>query len=296
LEIVGNPFGLPFFVIPRYYPVVVLLDGKKLSQKIREGLNREIAALRQKLRLAAVVAGRDPVVEKFIEQKKKTAAEIGIDVRVYPFPDTITTNELRKRLAEIVHEKRNTGVIVQLPLPPQINTQYILNAVVPEKDSDMLSAKSLGNLVVGKSPILPPVAGAVKELFQEYGIDYRNKYIAVAGAGNLVGRPVALWLLGEKATFSIVESAAENAREILGQADIVISGIGRPQWITGEMVKKGATVIDAGTSESAGKVIGDVDFDSAAARAAYLTPVPGGIGPLAITMLFKNLVILAGRK
>ena len=271
---------------------MILLDGKKLSEKLIGELKQEISDISGKLRLAAVVVGEDPVVRKFIEQKKKAALEVGIDIRIYPFPDTITTNELRKRLAEIVHEKKNTGVIVQLPLPSRINTQYILNAVTPEKDPDMLSAKSLGNLVVGKSPILPPVAGAVKALLEEYGIDYKNKYTVVVGAGNLVGRPVALWLLGEKATFSVIESASESPQEILRQADIIISGIGKPKWIRGDMVKDGAVVVDAGTSESAGRIAGDVDFDSVSAKASYITPVPGGVGPVAVAMLFKNLVTL----
>lgn len=272
---------------------MILLDGKKLSQKILAELKQEISSISDKLRLAAVVTSEDPVVRKFVEQKKKAAEELGIDLRIYPFPENITTNELRKRLAEIVHEKRNTGVIIQLPLPEHINTQYILNAIVTEKDVDMLASKSLGNLVVGKSFLLPPVAGAIKAIFEEYGVDYRHKYTVIVGSGNLVGRPAALWLLGEKATFSVIESAAKNPQELLRMADIIISGIGRPKWIIGEMIKEGAVAIDAGTSESAGKLVGDMDFDSVAPKASYITPVPGGVGPVAVAMLFKNLVTLA---
>lgn len=274
---------------------MILLDGKKLSQKILDGVKREAETLEQKLRLAVVAVGDDPVVQKFIQQKKKTAESVGIDVRIYPFEAAITTNELRKRLAEIVHEKRNTGVIIQLPLPEQINTQYILNSVTPEKDVDVLSSRAIGNFATGRSPVLPPVIGATKAFFEEYGIDYKHKYIVVVGAGNLVGKPVALWLLNEKAAFSVVRSATVHPEEFLRRADIIISGIGKPSFITGDMVKEGAVIIDAGTSEAEGKISGDVEFESVASKVSYITPVPGGVGPVTIAVLFKNLVTLSGR-
>lgn len=280
---------------------MILFDGKKLSQKIMGEVKEKVVSTTEKLRLGIVVVGENPAVKSFIAQKRKAADGVGIDTRVYPFPAEITTNELRKRISEIVHEKRNTSVIIQLPLPEHISTQYILNSVPPEKDADMLSARAVGNFAVGKSPIMPPVAGAVKALFEEYGIDYKNKYIVILGAGNLVGKPVALWLLNEKATFSVVRSVTKHPEEFLRQADIIISGIGKPEFITGDMVKGGAVLIDAGTSESGGpltglgikKLVGDMDFDSVSAKAAYLTPVPGGIGPLTVAVLLKNVVTLA---
>ena len=275
---------------------MVLLDGKKLAQKILGALRQEIAESKKTLRLAAIVVGENAVVNKFVEQKKKAACSVGIEVRVFPFPAAITTNELRKRLAEIVHETRNTGVIVQLPLPSHINKQYILNAVVPEKDVDVLSGRAIGNVVVGKWPILPPVAGAIKAFFEEYGIAYQKKRIVVVGKGSLVGRPVALWLLGEEGTVSVLDKETEAPGAVLAQADIIISGIGKPGFITGEMVKKGAVVVDAGTSESEGKVVGDVDFDSVAPKASYITPVPGGIGPLTVAILLQNVLTLASRR
>ena len=275
---------------------MILLDGKKLSQKILEELKKEISGIKRQLRLAVVVVGEDAVVRKFIEQKKKAAEQVGIDIRVYPFEEKITTNELRKRIAEIAHEKKNTGVIIQLPLSAHINTQYILNSVTPEKDVDMLSSRSLGNFIVGKSQIFPPVVGAIKAFFDEYQIDYKNKYIVIAGAGNLVGRPTALWLLNEKATFSVIRSSTQNPREFTEKADIVISGVGKPKFIIADMVKEGVVVIDAGTSESEGKLVGDVDFDSVSKKASFITPVPGGVGPVTVAILLKNLVTLAKTK
>lgn len=275
---------------------MILLDGKKLAQKILDEVKNNVTSLEEKLRLGIVVVCEDPAINKFIEQKKKAAQSVGIDVRIYPFDQAISTNELRKRLAEIVHEEKNTGVIVQLPLPPQINTQYILNSITPEKDVDVLSSRAIGNFATGRSKIMPPVAGAIKAFFEEYGIDYKNKYIVILGAGNLVGKPVALWLFNEKATFSVIRSSTDHPEEFLRQADIVISGIGRPKFIAGDMVKDGVVLIDAGTSESAGKLVGDMDFESVAEKASYITPVPGGVGPVTVAVLFKNLVLMAPKQ
>lgn len=275
---------------------MIILDGRKLSKKILAEAKKEITGFQIKPRLAVIVVGRDPVVEKFITQKKKVAKEIGVDVRVYPFEERITTNELRKRLSRIVHEERNTGVVIQLPLPQHINTQYILNSVIPEKDVDVLSARAVGNFAVGKNFLMPPVAGAVRAFFEEYGIEYKNKYTVVLGAGNLVGKPVAFWLLNERVTFGIIGSSTPNAAEFLQRADIIISGIGVPKFITGDMVKEGVVVIDAGTSEAKGKLVGDVDFDSVSCKSSYITPVPGGVGPVTVVFLFKNLVELAKRQ
>lgn len=275
---------------------MMLLDGKKIAERILNEIKVEVATIKKQLRLAVVVVGNDSVVENFIAQKKKSGESVGIDVRVYPFLADITTNELRKRIAEIVHEKKNTGVIIQLPLPPQINKQYILSAIPPEKDPDVLSSRAIGNFAVGKSTVMPPVAGAIKKLFEEYEIDYRTKSITIVGAGVLVGRPVALWLLGEGMGFTLIVENTAHPEAILRDADIVISGIGKPRYITGDMLREGTVVIDAGTSESAGEIVGDIDADSVAGKASALSPVPGGVGPLTVAMLFKNLVILSKQK
>ncbi len=269
-----------------------ILDGKLLARKIGEEIRDTLTGSKKKLRLAIVVVGEDPVVRAFIQKKQKEAAALGIDTRVFPFEVHITTNELRKRLSVIVHEKKNSGVIIQLPLPPHINTQYILNSIPPEKDVDMLSARAIGNFTVGKSTVMPPVVGAIRAFFEEYGISYREKKIVIVGAGNLVGRPVALWLARERIPFSLIEKDTPAPEKILREADIIISGVGIPGLITGDKVKEGVVVIDAGTSESGGKVVGDVDFDSVSKKASYITPVPGGVGPVAVAMLFKNLVTL----
>ena len=273
--------------------MATLLDGKALAEKIVAGLKGEFSRLTERLTLAAVVVGENPVIATFIAQKQKIAEELGVDFRIYQYPAAISTNDLRKRLATVVHEVDPDGIIIQLPLPPRINTQYILNSVPPEKDVDVLSASAVGDFAVGKARVLPPVVGAMEALFEEYGIDYRTKHVVVVGAGRLVGKPVALWLANQKVSFTVVDENTTDIAMFTKQADMIISGVGKPGLITGDMVQAGAVVIDAGTSESAGKIVGDVDFGSACKRAAYLTPVPGGLGPLTVAMIFRNLTALA---
>lgn len=307
-ELVGGSTGSPQTFVDLHYHLMILLDGKKLSAEIISGLGEEIGKLTKKLVLGVIRVGQDEVISKFVAQKKKIADELGVDFRLYEYEESISTNELRKRIAVIVHEASPDGIIIQLPLPAGINTRYILDSVPAEKDVDVLSAKALGNFFAGKPPhqnvgrggkseVLPPVVGAIKALFEKYGIDYKNKYIVVVGAGELVGKPLAAWLLNERATFSVVRSATENIADFTKRADIIVTGVGKPKLITGDMVKDEVVVIDAGTSESAGKLAGDVDFDSVAVKASFITPVPGGVGPLTVAMIYKNLLrLVKGRE
>ena len=274
---------------------MILMDGKALAEKIYAELREEVAKSAKKYRLAVILVGENAVIEKFVETKRKIGVRIGVDVRVYHFPESISATELRKRIAEIVHEEKNSGVIIQLPLPSHIEKQSILNAVVPEKDVDVLSARAVGNFSVGKSRVAPTVVGAIQELFREYKIDVKEKTVAILGAGALVGKPVAMWILKESSVVTVITEEMPNPEGILQKADIIISGIGKPGYITGNMVKDGVVVVDAGTSESEGKLCGDVDFDSVSKKASYITPVPGGIGPLTVAMIFKNLLALARR-
>ena len=276
--------------------MAILLDGKKLAEKITTELKTTITEHGKKLSLAVIRVGSDPVIAKFVEQKKRLAGNLGVDFRIYNYEASISTNELRKRISVIVHEADPDGVIIQLPLPAPVNTQYILNSIPPEKDVDVLSARSLGNFSTGKTEIFPPVVAAIKVLFEEYGIDYRTKHAVVVGAGMLVGKPVAAWLLNEKVPFSIVDEHTPDISVFTKQADIIVSGVGKPGLITGDIVKEGVVVIDAGTSESNGKLAGDADFESVSKKASYITSVPGGVGPLTVVMIYKNLLAFAEKR
>src|SRR3989344_4957582 len=277
----------------------MIIDGKAIAEKIKSSLREEISSSKKKIRLAVIEVGSDLVMKKFVEQKKKFADAIGVDVRVYEIPVDISTNKLREKVSEIVHIKENNGVIVQLPLPPQINTQYILDAIVPEKDPDMLSSKSWGAFAAGRAKILPPVAGAVKAVFDEHKVEIRDRNAVVIGAGRLVGKPLATWLLNAGATVSVIHRGTKNPEEYTRKADIIISGVGKPKLITSVMVKEGVVAIDCGTSESppgAGQAsrqgVGDID-PGVSEKASLFAPVPGGVGPVTVAMLFKNLVELS---
>ena len=261
----------------------MIIDGKTLAEKIKAELKSEILKFNKQIRLAVVKIGSDTVTEKFLEQKKKFAEAIVVDMRIYEVPADISTNKLREKVSEIVHITENTGVIIQLPLPQQINTQYILDAIVPKKDPDMLSSKSRG---------LSPVVRAIDYIFKTYGVELKAKNIVVVGAGRLVGKPVAAWLLNQKAVVSVIDENTPNPENFTRSADIIISGAGKPKIIKPEMVKEGVVIIDAGTSESEGRLSGDVDPE-VSKKAALFSPVPGGVGPLTVAMLFKNLIELS---
>src|SRR3989344_1756700 len=248
----------------------MIIDGKNLAEEIKNSLKDEVSKIGKKIRLAVIQVGKNPVTEKFLEQKKLFGGAVGIDVRMYELPENVSTNQLREKLAEIVHIKENTGVIIQLPLPKQINphtnlfgvgvnTQYILDGIIPEKDPDMLSSKSIGLFSSGRSKILPPVVGAIKHIFDKNNVDAKGKKVTVIGAGRLVGKPVAVWLINQGAAVSVIDENIADPTLHTMDADIIISGVGKPNLITPDMVKEGVIAIDCGTSESEGKVVGDLD-------------------------------------
>ncbi|MBI2024171.1 bifunctional 5,10-methylenetetrahydrofolate dehydrogenase/5,10-methenyltetrahydrofolate cyclohydrolase [Candidatus Giovannonibacteria bacterium] len=273
----------------------MIVDGKAIAEKIRASLREEIFKLNKsgkKIRLAVIKVSGDPVTEKYLKTKKNFAESIGVEVRVYEVLPDISTNKLREKVSEIVHIKENNGVIIQLPFPEKINIQYVLDAIIPEKDPDMLSSRSLGKFGTGKSRIFPPVVAAVNKIFKEYGVELKGKQVVVVGAGRLVGKPITTWLLNQKATISVIDENTPDVSNITLRADVIISGVGKPGLIKPDMVKEGAVLIDCGTSESSGQVRGDIDPE-AAKKASLFAPVPGGVGPVTVAMLFKNLLELS---
>lgn len=291
----------------------MIIDGRKIRDEIKESLKIEVQSLKKDLRLAIVLVGENPASLRFIEEKKKFGKEIGIDTRVYKFDESVSTTALREKTAEIVHIKQNTGVIIQLPLPPQINVQYILNSVPPEKDIDVLSSRALGEFYTGRSSILPPVVGAINKIYGTASTEViEKKNIVIVGAGRLVGKPLAMWFINHGATVSVLNKNTSNIAAFTKEADILISGVGVSKFITADMVKDDVIVIDCGVSienittsdvvnseldensrHPTSKISGDVDFESVKEKTAYITPVPGGVGPVTVAMLFKNLVDLA---
>jgi len=257
----------------------MLIDGKKIAEEIKATLNGK------GLKLAIVMVGDDEASKKFIEKKIKFGQEIGAETRVYNLSADISTNQLRQKMAEISHIKENDGVILQLPLPSQIKTQYVLNGIITSKDVDVLSSRAFGDFATGHSKILPPVVGAIKEIFERNKIEARGKNVVVVGAGKLVGMPANVWFINQGATVSVVNEFTPDISLFTQNADIVISGAGRPGLIKSEIVKEGVIIIDAGSLK------GDVE-PAVAEKASLFTPVPGGIGPLTVAMVFKNLIEL----
>lgn len=264
----------------------MIIDGKKISEEIKNILNGKSAGRRMKL--AIVMVGDDEASKKFIERKEKFAKDVCVETRVYNLPADISTTELRKKMAEISHIKENDGVILQLPLPSQINTQYVLNGIIAKKDVDVLSSRAFGDFATGRSAILPPVVGVIKEIFDRNKVEVKGKNIVVVGAGKLVGMPASVWLINQGAMVSVVNEFTPDISKFTKEADIIISGAGKPGLIKPEMVKEGVIIIDAGS------LSGDVE-PGVAEKASLFTPVPGGIGPLTVAMVFKNLIELNKR-
>jgi len=282
---------------------MIILDGKGLSIKILERVKKSIKRKNLRLSLAVVQVGENSVSQVYINQKEKICKAVGIDFILYRFSEDITTDKLKEEIKKISDNSDISGIIVQLPLPKNINTQEVLNAIPPEKDIDRLSEESFGKFSSparpkplakedGDSSILPPVVCAVSKLLKEYKIKVKGKNVILVGAGKLVGKPLMIWFSREGAVVTVVDKNTRNPEYFTKKADILISGVGRPNLITGEMIKKGAVVIDAGTSSEKGKIKGDVDFKSVSKKASYITPVPGGVGPMTVACLLKNLVIL----
>lgn len=273
-----------------------IIDGKKLAEEIKEELKTEVVELGKKLRLAVIYIDENTASDSFIKRKKAFGQEIGVEVEVKKPPTEIWKSraKLREWVSQIAHDKKNTGIIIQLPLPEEIGqrTKYILDSIPARKDPDVLSSEAVGKFANGRSKIVPPIVGAVKHIFEKNKVELGGKNIVIVGAGALVGRPIALWFSGLQVPFSVLTSKSSNFSEVIVGADIIISGTGSPGLIKKDMVKEGVVVLDAGTSSDAGQVKGDFEKD-VAEKASLFTPVPGGIGPLTVAMLFKNLINLA---
>ena len=277
-----------------------ILQGEEIAKRILEDLKKRVAG--KQLKLAVVQVGENAVSETYIRKKEEATAKLGIGFELHKLPQEISQAELKRRVEAIGKDKTVSGMIVQLPLPKHLNQQEILDEIPREKDVDVLSSASFGLFALspfGRSPvgrerlaILPPTVGAVSILLQENRIDLKGKNVVIVGAGRLVGLPLALWCVREKATLTVANEHTQDLASITKNADILISGVGKKGLIKGNMVKRGALVIDVGTSVEDGRSTGDVDFESVAKEAGFLTPVPGGVGPLTVACLLRNLVLL----
>lgn len=270
-----------------------LIDGKKISQQRIEAVAQAVKARQEKGLhtpcLAVVLVGDDPASAVYVRNKKLACQKSGIESRSYELPSETTQDDLLKLVDELNGDPAVDGILVQLPLPAHIDSQAVLERIVPHKDVDGFHPYNVGRLVV-KMPLMRPCTPkGVMTLLEAYGIDPKGKKAVVVGASNIVGRPQALELLLSRATVTICHSATQNLADEVAAADILVVGVGIPNFVKGEWVKPGAVVIDVGINRlDDGSLCGDVEFDVAKERASMITPVPGGVGPMTIATLLEN--------
>lgn len=271
-----------------------IIAGKQISEQIRSEQANEVAELKAKgvvPGLAVVLVGEDPASKVYVGSKEKACLQLGIYSEVHRLPAGTTEEELLALIARLNAQASINGILVQLPLPAHINEKSVLDAISPEKDVDGFHPQSVGNLVIGDESLLPCTPAGVIELIKRSGTDIAGKHAVVIGRSNIVGKPVAMLLLRENATVTICHSRTANIREVARQADILVVAIGKAKSVNASYVKPGAVVIDVGINRMPdGKLAGDVDYEDCLATAGSITPVPGGVGPMTITMLMANTI------
>lgn len=270
-----------------------LIDGKAVAEtliaRVREGVDQRTAAGHRAPALAVILVGEDPASAVYVRNKKRSCEKAGIRSLAYDLPATTTQDELLALIDQLNADAGVDGILVQLPLPRQIDPQAVIERIHPDKDVDGFHPYNMGRLAT-KMPLLRPCTPrGVMTLLEEYGIDPKGKKVVIVGASNIVGRPQALEMLLARATVTVCHSATENLAAEVGAADIVVAAVGKPDFVKGEWIKPGAVVIDVGINRLPdGRLCGDVDFDGARERAAFITPVPGGVGPMTVATLLQN--------
>ena len=274
--------------------MAIILDGKKLRDKIFEDLKAKLDKMAKKPTLAVILVGENPASQIYVRNKKKTAEKLGINSLSIEYPADISEKELVAKIEELNNDKNVTAILVQLPLPKHINKNKVIDAILPQKDVDGLTTYNLGKLFSGENPyVYPCTPKGILLLLDEYNIELDGKNIVVIGRSNLVGKPVAQMLLNRNATVTMCHSHTKNLSEITKTADIVVSAVGK-NVIGEKMLKSNCVVIDVGIfRDENGKISGDVDFENVSKVTAYISPVPGGVGPMTIASLMLNTVELA---
>ncbi len=276
--------------------MAIILDGKQLRDKIFESLKQKLNKMNKKPTLAVVLVGENPASQIYVRNKKKTAEKLGINSISIEYPTNISEKELLNKINELNNDPNVTAILVQLPLPEHINKNKIIDAILPQKDVDGLTPYNLGKLFSGEEPyVYPCTPKGILLLLDEYGIELNGKNVVVIGRSNLVGKPVAQMLLKQNATVTMCHSHTKNLSQITKTADIIVSAVGK-KVIGEKMLKSDCVIVDVGIfRDENGKISGDVDFENASKIAAYISPVPGGVGPMTIASLMLNTVELASK-
>ena len=270
-----------------------LLEGKPLSEKIKEEIKQQVSSLKKKPVLASIQVGDNPGAEAYAKSQKKTAEGLSIEYQFHKLSQDTTEASLIEFIQKLNSDRSVNGVIIQMPLPAQIDYKKISQFILPEKDAEGMHPANIGKIVFGKANILPCTPAAVMELLKEAGVDLYGKEVVIVGHSEIVGKPLALLLLEKFATVTVCHigtSKAGKLEEHVMKAEVLIVAVGKAGLIKGEWIKEGAIVIDVGINRVGDKIVGDVEFETAEKRASYITPVPGGVGPLTVTMLMRNVV------
>lgn len=270
-----------------------ILDGKKLSLKITEELKQKVASLQKKPKLAVILVGNNPASQIYVKNKQKKAEEIGFESLVIPLPEDISEDNLLEHIYILNEDDNINGILLQLPIPKHLNQQRILEAIEPIKDVDGFTTYNFGRLALGYKPYaIPCTPKGIIKLLEEYNIELNGKNALVIGRSNIVGKPISLLLQQKNATVTMAHSKTKNLKELALNSDIIVSAIGNPKMITADFVKEGAIVIDVGINRDENGLCGDVDFEKVSKKTSFITPVPGGIGPMTIAMLMENTLSL----
>ena len=271
-----------------------IINGKEISEKLREQMTAEVKELAAKgivPGLAVILVGQDPASQVYVRNKKKACEQIGLYSESYELPAETSQQELLALIDKLNQDPKINGILAQLPLPAHIDEETVINRISPDKDVDAFHPVNVGKIMIGNYDFLPCTPAGVMALLAESGIDCTGKECVIVGRSNIVGKPQAMLLLHANGTVTVCHSKTKNLGEITRRADILVVAIGRADFITGDMIKPGAVVIDVGMNRKAdGKLTGDVDFATAEPVASYITPVPGGVGPMTITMLLRNTI------
>lgn len=271
-----------------------LLMGKEVSQRIKDEIKEEVQKLKKQginPGLAVIIVGDDPASRVYVNNKKKACEYCGILSEEYALSADTTQDELLDLIEKLNNNEHISGILCQLPLPKHIDEQAVINAINPQKDVDAFHPVNVGKIMTGDYDFVPCTPAGVMELIKESGIDVTGKECVIVGRSNIVGKPMSMLLLHKNGTVTVCHSKTVNLKEKVKRADILVAAVGKPNFITGDMIKEGAVVIDVGINRIAPKkLVGDVDFESAQQVAAAITPVPGGVGPMTIAMLMKNTV------
>ena len=276
-----------------------LIDGKLIAKKIRQKTAKRVALLKEvniTPKLAVILVGDDKPSHTYVRKKGESAKKVGMDFDLHTLDGSVITEDVLKKLAEVQADPDLSGLIVQLPLPKQVDTDMVLNSIDPKIDVDCLTDVNLGKLVMMTNTIVPPTPGAVISILHDLEVDMVGKNVTIIGAGPLVGKPLAVMMMNERASVVSCNSATKNIKEKCLGANIIVTGVGRKDILRADMTPEGAVVIDTGVSFENGKMYGDVNVEEVLEKAAHVTPTPGGVGPITVARLLWNTVLLAEDK